>query len=219
MQIGIHSLPARRWGRIGLVALLGLALALVTVSAGHAKAGDAVVAKKKCKKKGKKSAAVAKKKKCKKKKHQTVVAPPPQVTPPAGPVVRADVTWTVSGGLDEADIDLHAFSNGAHTGYDWDTDEVVSEIPGVINEPGFESAHERIVDNTNPSTRGLTFAICSYYYAAADPADVTYHFVFANGSVQDGVVAMIPGDLKVIDPKEGGIIIKARDQWCPAPPP
>jgi hypothetical protein len=212
--MGIHSLPARRWGQLGLVALLGLTLALVPVSAGHAKGADAVAAKKKCKKKHK-SAAEAKKKKCKKKVAPTPVAPTPPA--PTGPVVRADVTWTVSGGTDQADIDLHAFSNGAHTGYDWNTDNVVSEIPGVVNEPGFESAHERIVDNTNPSRVGLTFAICSYYYAEADPAEVTYHFVFANGSVQDGVATMNPGDLKVIDPKEGGLITKTRDQWCPDP--
>jgi hypothetical protein len=34
--MGIHSLPARRRGRIGLVALLGLALTLVTVGVGGA---------------------------------------------------------------------------------------------------------------------------------------------------------------------------------------
>jgi hypothetical protein len=61
------------------VALLGLTLALVTVSAGHASAGHAVAAKKRCKRKRKKSAAVAKKK-CKKKR---TVAPP--VTVPALP--------------------------------------------------------------------------------------------------------------------------------------
>jgi hypothetical protein len=79
--MGIHSLPARRWAQIGLVALLGLTFATVSVTAAHANgsvwhAADATVAKKKCKK-GKKSAVTAKKK-CKKKK----AAPVPVVTPP-----------------------------------------------------------------------------------------------------------------------------------------
>ena len=70
--MGIHSLPVRRFGRIGLVALLGLTFALVTVAAGHARASTwqkagATEAKKKCKKKHH-SAATSKKKKCKKKK-------------------------------------------------------------------------------------------------------------------------------------------------------
>ena len=81
--MGIHSFPIGRLGRIGLVALLGLTLVLVTVSvdrAGAAHRVAATVAKKKCKKKGKKSAAVAKKK-CKKKKHAVV----PPVTVPAPP--------------------------------------------------------------------------------------------------------------------------------------
>lgn len=73
--MGIHSLPARRWGRIGLVALLGLMFALVTVSEGHASAGHAVAAKKRCKKKHSRASAA---KKCKKKKS----APTPVVTPP-----------------------------------------------------------------------------------------------------------------------------------------
>lgn len=217
--MGIHSFPVRRWGRIGLVALLGLTLALVTIEAGHARAGHAVAAKKKCKKKGKKSAAVAKKKRCKKKKSPAPApAPAPQPPAPSGPVVRAEVSWTVTGVTDEADIDLHAFSDGAHTGYSEVLSTEENQIPNLVYEPGFESAHERILDNTNPSTRGLTFAICSYYYPQADPADVTYHFVFANGSVLDGVVTMNPGNLIGIDPKEGGLITKPREDWCPEPP-
>jgi hypothetical protein len=83
--MGIHSLPARRWGRLGLVGLLGVTLALIGITTTVRASGApgthriaATVAKKKCKK-GKKSATAAKKKKCKRKKH--VVVPP--VTPPA----------------------------------------------------------------------------------------------------------------------------------------
>ena len=49
IDMRIHSVPARRPGGIALVALLGLTLALVTVTAGHARAGQpghAVAAKK-----------------------------------------------------------------------------------------------------------------------------------------------------------------------------
>jgi hypothetical protein len=215
----ISSTSARRWSVLVLAALLGLALTLATTTASSARSGYAVAAKKKCKKKkGKKSAAAAKKKKCKKKKPPVAQpAPAPTAPAPKSPVVRADVTWTVSGVTDEADIDVHAFSNGAHTGYSEVTATEENQIPGLIDEPGFESAHERILDTSNPSTRGLTFAICSYFYPLADPAEVTYHFVLANGSAVDDVVTMNPGDLIGIDPKEGGIISKPREDWCPAP--
>jgi hypothetical protein len=219
-MIGVSTHPARRWSLLALAALLGLAVIFSATSASGASSGHAVAAKKKhgCKKKGKKSAAAAKKKKCKKKKSpappSTPVSQPPA---PQGPVVRADVTWTVTGVTDEADIDVHAFSNGAHTGYSEVTATEENQIPDLIDEPGFESAHERILDNTNPSTRGLTFAICSYYYDMADPAEVTYHFILANGSAVDGVVTMNPGNLLGIDPKEGGLITKPRADWCPLP--
>jgi hypothetical protein len=83
MQTGIHSLPAGRWGRIGLVALLGLTLALVSVSAANGSAGiwhkaGATEAKKKCKKHKHRSASAAKKK-CKKKRK----APPVVIAQPA----------------------------------------------------------------------------------------------------------------------------------------
>jgi hypothetical protein len=220
MQIGIHSLPARRWGRIGVVALLGLTLAIVTVSAGHANAGHAVVAKKKCKKKGKKSAEAAKKKKCKKKKKAPAPVAP-SVPPPTVPVLRAEVSWTVANPTtDEADIDLHAWSSGAHTGYSEVSSGDELEIPGLVYQPEDSAPGvERLVDQSNPSTRPLTFTICSYYWGQADPAEVTYHFVFANGSVLDGAEAMLPGDIKVIDPQEGGSFSHPRSEWCPAPPP
>ena len=210
----------RRWALLAMVALLGLAVTFATTSASGASSGHAVAAKKRHKcKKGKKSAAAAKKKKCKRKRSPAPVAPPaPPAPPPTGPVVRADVTWTVTGVTDEADIDLHAFSEGAHTGYSEVTATEENQIPNLIDEPGFESAHERILDNTNPSTRGLTFAVCSYYYPDADPAEVTYHFVFADGSVLHGTETMNPCDLKGFGPKEGGLITKPREDWCPTHP-
>lgn len=216
----ISSASMRRWALLAMVALLGLAVTLATTSASGESTGQAVAAKKKHKcKKGKKSAAAAKKKKkCKRKRSPAVVAPPaPPAPPPTGPVVRADVTWTVTGVTDEADIDLHAFSEGAHTGYSEVTATEENQIPNLIQEPGFESAHERLLDKTNPSTRGLSFALCSYYYPQADPAEVTYHFVFADGSVLDGTETMIPGELKGFGPKEGGLITKPREDWCPQP--
>jgi hypothetical protein len=81
MQMGNHSLPARRWGRMGLVALLGLTLALVSVTAARGNGSawheaGATVAKKKCKKKHKSAAAV--KKRCKKKRAPVVAPPAPQ---------------------------------------------------------------------------------------------------------------------------------------------
>jgi hypothetical protein len=213
----ISSTSARRWSVLALAALLGLAMTLATTTASSARSGDAVAAKKKCKKKKGKKSATAAKKKCKKKK-SPAPAPTPVSEPPApqGPVVRADVTWTVTDVTDEADIDVHAFSNGAHTGYDEVSSTEENQIPNLVYEPGFESAHERILDNTNPSTRGLTFALCSYFYPLADPAEVTYHFVLADGSAVDGVVTLNPGDLIGINPKEGGIISKPREDWCPA---
>jgi hypothetical protein len=218
MQIGISSHRVRRWSLLALVALLGIAVTFATTSVGNASGGHAVAAKKKCKKKGKKSAAVAKKK-CKKKKKSPAPAPVAQPTPPpTGPVVRADVSWTVTGVTDEADIDVHAWHAGAHTGYsEVSVGGEDLEIPNLIWEPGFEFGRERILDNTNPSTRGLTFAICSYGFPGTtlDPAEVTYHFVFASGSVLDGVQTMNPGDLLGIDPKEGGFITDPREEWCP----
>jgi hypothetical protein len=214
----VSSTQGRRWSALIAVALLGLAVAFATTSASGASSGHAVAAKKRCKK-GKKSAVAAKKKKCKRKHAATPPTTPTQPTQPSGPVVRADVTWTVTGVLDEADIDVHAFSNGLHTGYNENLSGEENEIPGLTGEPGFESTHERILDTNNPSTVPLTFALCSYYYPDADPAQVNYHFVFANGSAQDGSVSMIPGDIKGIDPKEGGLITLGREKWCPAPPP
>jgi hypothetical protein len=221
MEIAGNRPSAQRWVLIALIALLGLAITAAASNAGASGHGQAVAAKKHCKKKGKKSAAVAKKK-CKKKRTAPTPGPAPAlapVTPPAPgpkpPVVRADVTWTVTGVTDEADIDVHAWSSSAHTGYSEVTSTDDHEIPNLVYEPGFELGRERILDKTNPSTRGLTFAICSYDYADADPAEVTYHFVFANGTVLNGVENMSPGEVKAIDPKEGGFITDPEAEWCP----
>jgi hypothetical protein len=223
--MGISSISARRCGILVLVGLLGLAVTFAATSASGASSGSAVVAKKKhkCKhKKGKKSAAAAKKKKCKKKK--PTVAPPVTTqttpTPPSGPVVRAEVRWTVANPTDEADIDLHAWFNGEHTGYSEPDSGDVFEIPNLVHlsdndAPGLE----RITDQTNPSTRPLTFTICSYWFDTADQAEVTYHFVFADGTTQDGTTTMIPGQIKFIGPEEGGSVSKSTTLWCPPPPP
>jgi hypothetical protein len=151
--MGIHSLPARRWGQIGLVALLGLTLALVTVSAGHAKAGHAVEAKKKCKKKKHRSASSAKKKKCKKK--GPVVAPPvvtpPQATPPT-PTLRASLSFDDSA----ADFDLYVWDASgnlaAYFGNDIPNSETTSDSPSP----------EQFLDRESPSTREFTYGVCLY---------------------------------------------------------
>lgn len=162
----IHSVPARRPGGIALVALLGLTLALVTVTAGHARAGQpghAVAAKKKCKKKGKKSATAAKKKKCKK--VHKVVLPAP------GPLVRATLSWTAS---DE--VDLHAFdSSGNHSGWDFGLDGVVNNIPNARHNGdagGSSGGTETFTDDIfvvgGPSNREFSYIACLYDNAPGD---------------------------------------------------
>jgi hypothetical protein len=159
--MGIHSLPARRWGQIGLVALLGLTLALVTVSAGHAKAGHAVEAKKKCKKKHK-SAAAAKKKKCKKKRAVTPPVTPTTPTTPSGPTTRASVTWDTT---DE--VDMHVYDAlGNHDFYKQDQ----STIPDAEdNDQDVDGGPETFIDFQSPSTRTFTIYVCLYGYDADDP--------------------------------------------------
>jgi hypothetical protein len=174
--MGIHSLPARRWGRIGLVALLGLTLALVTVSAGHAKAGHAVAAKKKCKKKHR-SASSAKKKKCKKKVHRVVLPAP-------GPVVRASLTWSAS---DE--VDLHAFDpSGNHAGWDFGVNGVVNNIPSAHHNGdigpagGTESFTDDIYVVGGPSNREFTYVACLTNFPSPDPYSATFSAVSKDGS-------------------------------------
>jgi hypothetical protein len=155
--MGIHSLPIRRWGQIGLVALLGLTLALVTVSAGHATSGHAVTAKKKCKKKSKKSADAAKKKKCKKKKKQTVVPPvvAPPVTPPAtGHTLRASLSFNDV--TTQADLDLYVWDADGNLAY-FDGNTIPdSETTSNTDSP------EEFFDLRLPSTRDFTYGVCAY---------------------------------------------------------
>jgi hypothetical protein len=211
--MGIYSLPVRRWGRIGLVALLGLTLALVTVSAGHANASvwhkaGATTAKKKCKKKKHKSAATAKKKKCK---HKKKVTPAPVVTPPRGPIVRLDVTWSTG-----AEIDAHAWSNGQHDGWNELLNDYETGIPGTTFETS--NSRERITElNPNPNISPYTFGIC-YYGFGPNPGttDITATTVFSDGVSHTQVLTADPGDSFTSDPEEGGPPAPL-DEWCPPP--
>jgi hypothetical protein len=189
MQMGIHSLPARRWGQVALVALLGLTLALVTVSAGNASArhaGHAVAAKKKCKKKKHRSASVAKKKKCKKK-H---AAPPvtPVVTP--APLVRATLSWTA-----DDEVDLHVFdASGNHAGWVNPTG-VVNNIPNARHngDAGPGGPSETFTDDIfvvgGPSNREFAYVACLYDGPDPDPYGATFQ-----GVTRDGGTTTLPLD-------------------------
>jgi hypothetical protein len=186
--MGIHSLPARRFGRIGLVALLGLTLALVTVSAGHANGSVghkalATTAKKKCKKKKHRSASSAKKKKCKKQVHRVVLPPP-------GPVVRATLTWSAP---DE--VDLHAFdTSGNHAGWDFGVNGVVNNIPNARHNGdigpsgGTESFTDDIYVVGGPSNREFTYVACLTNFPSEDPYTATFTAVSSNGSSDSRVL-------------------------------
>jgi hypothetical protein len=209
--MGIHALPARRFGRLGLVALLGLTLALVTVSAGHAnasswhKVGATSAKKKKCKKKKHHSVSSAKKKKCKKKKH---AAPPAPV--PRGPIVRLDVTWST-----DAEIDAHAWSNGQHDGWSEVLVSYETGIPGTTFETS--SSRERITElNPNPSISPYTFGICYYPDPEHDagPTDINVTTVFADGVSHTQVLHAQFDDAFTSDPEEGGPPAPLED-WCP----
>jgi hypothetical protein len=177
MQMGILSLPARSWSRLALVALLGLVVALATVSAGHASAGHAVAAKKKCKKKHKSAAGVAKKKKCK---HHPQVQ---QVTLPApAPIVRATLAWTAN---DE--VDLHAFdASGNHAG--WVNTGVVNNIPNAHHNgdigPGgpSESFTDDIFVIGGPSNREFSYIACLYDNPDTNPYTATFVGVTKSGT-------------------------------------
>jgi hypothetical protein len=209
--MGIHLLPAPRLGRVGLVALLGLTLALVTVSAGHAnasvwhKAGATTAKKKKCKKKKNRSASSAKKK-CKKK-HKVVAPPAPT---PRGPIVRLDVTWS-----GDAEIDAHAWSNGLHDGWNDVIGSYETGIPGTTFETS--STRERITElSPNPNISPYTFGICSYPVPGTEATDITATTVFSDGVSHTEVISANPGDAFTSDPEEGGPPAPL-DEWCPAP--
>jgi hypothetical protein len=185
--MGIHSLPARHWGRIGLMALLGLTVALVTVNAGQARAGHAVAAKKKCKKKKHRSASAAKKKKCKKKVHRVVLPPP-------GPVVRATLTWSAP---DE--VDLHAFdASGNHAGWDNSIPGVVNNIPSAHHNGdvgpggGTESFTDDIYVVGGPSNREFSYVACLFDQPDPDPYTATFAAV-SKGGVNDSRTLSGPG--------------------------
>jgi hypothetical protein len=204
--------PTRRSAVLGVTAVLALSLAVVTASAGasgwHASsAGNAVVAKKKCKKKqGKKSAAVAKKKKCKKQKAPVPTLP----TAPKPPLVRAQISWNT-----DAQIDLHAWSNGLHDGWSESAgtdgaDEI--EIAGTTYTHNLSS--EQITDSSNPSTIPLTFTICNY--GDVGTTDITVQVLYADGTVDneqfDGTTE---GDFFADPFQQGGSPGPLAD-WCPA---
>ena len=216
--MGINALLARRLGRIGLVALLGLTLGLVTVTASHArasswqKAGATAAKKKKCKKKKHHSAAAAKKKKCKKKKHVT----PAPVTPPRGPIDRIVLTWPGA-----ADLDAHAWSNGQHDGWNEAFGQYELQIPGTTYTSSFQTPNrETIVEtNPNPSIRPMTFGIC--YYAGLDGVDagdttLTVTTVFSNGQASTDQLTASYGEAFLDNKGEGGLPDPVEN-WCPSP--
>jgi hypothetical protein len=216
MQMGIHSLAAR-WGRIGLAALLGLTLTLVTVSAGQAsastwhKVGATTAKKKKCKKKKHRSASSAKKKKCKKK-HK--VAPP--ATPPRGPIERILLTWS-----GDADLDAHAWSNGLHDGWSELNDRYEIEIPGTTYENSNDTPNrERVIElNPNPSITPMTFGLCYYagpFSTDAGETDATVTVVFSSGARDTETVPVEYGDALTHSNEEGGAP-DLIDDWCPSP--
>jgi hypothetical protein len=218
---GSLSKPTRRWTLLGVVAVLALSLAVVTASAGAsmwhaASAGDAVAAKKKCKKKKHRSAAAAKKRKCKKKKHATPVAPP-VVTPPKGPIERILITWT-----GDADLDVHAWSNGLHDGWNetltspgGEPGDYEVQIPGTTydnSESGGDS--ESIVEtNPNPSVP-MTFGICSYPIMGGETADVSVKWVLVDGTTQTDEFPLEFNDFTVDGDEQGGPPDPV-DDWCP----
>lgn len=193
--MGIQSLPARRWSRIGLVALLGMTLALVTITAGHARAGQpghAVAAKKKCKKKKKHSASSAKKKhKCKKVHHVVLPAP--------APLVRATLAWAANN-----EVDLHAFdANGNHAGWVQTTPtdgHVVNNIPSAHHggdsgsvTGGTETFTDDIFVSGGPSNREFAYVACLYSFTGTDDYTATFTGVTRTGSTTNLTLEGTPG--------------------------
>jgi hypothetical protein len=202
------------------VALVGLAVTAVGVSASTwhaARAGDAVAAKKKhkCKKKKKhKSAATARKKKCKKK-HKQTVAPP--VTPPKGPIERIRISWPGT-----ADVDVHAWSNGLHDGWNETLDmgdgDYEVQIPGTTYDNSATGGNTESIVETNPNPSvPMTFGICNYPFVD-DPedADVTVTTVLSNGQSETDTVSLSVGGA-VVDGLEEGGEPDPVDDWCPEP--
>jgi hypothetical protein len=208
----ISSVFARRWSILVLAALLGLAVTFAATSARSATSGHAVAAKKKCKKKGKKSATAAKKKKCGHKRNATPPASP-VLTPPKGPIERIVITWP-----SEADVDVHAWSNGLHDG--WNEDELQTEvqIPGTTYTSSDETPnHESIVEtNPNPSVP-MTFGICNYPDGNSNNAFVHVKWVLADGTTKTDQGTLEYDDFLVEEDEQAGPADPA-DEWCPEVP-
>jgi hypothetical protein len=203
MQMGIHSLQARRWGQIGLVALLGLTLALVTVSAGQAKPGHVVVAKKKrCKKKKKHHSASSAKKKGKCKKVHHVVLPAP------APMTRATLSWSA-----DDEVDLHALdASGNQAGWDFGVDGLVNNIPNArhTGDAGPGGPSETFIDDIfvvgGPSNREFSYVACLVGLPNPDPYTAAFTLVTKDGTsasrTLDGPaiwVLMVPGGPPISD--------------------
>lgn len=206
----ISSALTRRWSLIALVALLGLVVVFATTSASGASFGHAVAAKKhKChKKKGKKSAAAAKKKHgCKKKRKS---APAPVVTPPKGPIERIRISWTGN-----ADLDVHAWSNGLHDGWNETLDDYEVQIPGTTYDNSEEGGDNESIVETNPNPSvPMTFAICSYPITGGGTADVTVNWVLADGTKQSDEFDLAFNDFRVEQDSQAGPPDPV-EEWCP----
>jgi hypothetical protein len=206
----ISSVFARRWSILALAALLGLAVTFATTSASSATSGHAVASKKKCKKKSKKSATAAKKKKCR---HKKAIPPAsPVLTPPKGPIERIVISWTGN-----ADLDVHAWSNGLHDGWNQTLDNYEVQIPGTTYDNSEEGGdNERIVEtNPNPSVP-MTFGICSYPITDGETADVTVNWVLADGTKRSDEFNLAFDDFRVEQDAQAGPADPV-DEWCPEP--
>jgi len=192
--MGIHSVPARHWGRIALVGLLGLTLALAAVAAGQAssRSSHAIIAKKgKCKKKKKHSASSSKKKhKCKKVHHVVLPAP--------APLVRATLAWTANN-----EVDLHAFdASGHHAGWFQTTPtdgHVENNIPSAHHngDAGPGGPQESFTDDVyvvgGLSNREFAYVACLYSFDGTADYTATFTGVTARGTTSTLTLEGTPG--------------------------
>jgi hypothetical protein len=205
----ISSVLARRWSILALAALLGLAVTFAATSASGA-TGHAVAAKKKCKKKSKKSATAAKKK-CRHKRNATPPASP-VLTPPKGPVERIVITWP-----SEADLDVHAWSNGLHDGWNEDKDQNETEIPGTTYTSSEETPNRESIVETNPNPSvPMTFGICNYPDGNSNNAFVHVKWVLADGTTKTDEGTLVYDDFLVEEDEQAGPADPV-DEWCPEP--
>jgi hypothetical protein len=208
----ISSILARRWSILALVALLGLAVTFATTSASSATSGHAVAAKKKCKKKKGKKSATAAKKKCRHKRKPTPPASPVLLTPPKGPIERILITWP-----SDADLDVHAWSNGLHDGWNEDEDENETEIPGTTYTSSEETPNRESIVETNPNPSvPMTFGICNYPDGNSNNAYVHVKWVLADGTTQTDEGTLDYDDFLVEEDEQAGPADPV-DEWCPLP--